>query len=57
MKIVEFVVYSSIDQQEFGSFKTLKEARQHIKELKRFDEENGNPFDEGYYIEREVYDY
>lgn len=57
MKVVEYVIYSSIDQQEFGSFPTLKEARRHIKELKRFDEENGNPFEEGYYIEREEYDY
>ena len=57
MKVVEYVIYSSIDQQEFGSFPTLKEARQRIKELKRFDEENGNPFEEGYYIEREEYDY
>lgn len=48
-----FVVKSSIDFQEYGEFKTLKEAKAHIKELKRFDKEEGNPFNEGYFIEEE----
>ena len=48
-----YVVKSSIDYQEYGSFATLKEAKAQIKELKRFDKEQGNPFDEGYFIEKE----
>ena len=56
-KTIEYTVVSSIDGQEYGSFKTVKEAREHIKDLKRFDKEQGNPFDEGYRIIREEFEY
>ena len=49
-----FVVYRKDDMSEFiGRFKTLKEAKNCIKECKRFDKENGNPFEESYIIIRE----
>ena len=48
-----YTVKSKIDFQEYGSFKTKKEALRAIKELKRFDKEQGNPFDEGYFVEYE----
>lgn len=48
-----FTIKSKIDYQEYGSFPTREQAKAYIKELKRFDREQGNPFDEGYYIERE----
>jgi len=48
-----FVIKSKIDYQEYGGFATKKEARARIRELKRFDREQGNPFDEGYFIEEE----
>lgn len=35
-------------------FKTLKEARQRLKDLKRFDEEERNPFNDKYIIRKEV---
>lgn len=53
MSVVKYVVKSSIDYQEYGRFNTRKEALQQIKALKRFDKEEGNPFDEGYFIEME----
>lgn len=46
-----FIVKDRIDYQEYGSFKTRKEAKAQIKELKEFDKEEGNPFDEDYFIE------
>lgn len=49
----KYIVLSSNDYQEYGTFETLKEAEQFIKELKRFDEEHGNPFNEGYFVEEE----
>lgn len=52
-----YTIYSKVDYQDYGSFKTKKEAQEHIKELKRFDKEYGNPFDEGYFIEVEDYEY
>lgn len=48
-----YIVKSSIDCQEYGEFKTRKEAQAFIRELKRFDKENENPFDENYFIEWE----
>lgn len=50
---MEYVVYTKLDWDRMGSFKTLKEAKDFIKELKRFDKENGNPFDEQYVIVKE----
>lgn len=42
------------DYNDLGfKLKTLKEAKQKIKELQRFDKENGNPFNEKYIIRRE----
>lgn len=38
------------DYEELGKFATLKEAKSFIKECKRFDKEQGNPFDEEYRI-------
>lgn len=38
------------EDEEFGAFDTRAEAKEHIKELKRFDKENKNPFDEGYRV-------
>ena len=35
-------------------FKTKKEAQEFIKDLKRFDKENGNPFDDEFIIKKEV---
>ena len=43
----------NFDNEELNSFKTLKEAKQFIKDCKKFDKENGNPFDEKYRIEIE----
>jgi len=51
-----YTVYSQIDYQDFGSFKTRKEAFEHIKELKRFDKDMGNPFDEEYIVMKEVFE-
>lgn len=48
-----YVVRGGIDGQEYGEFETLKEAKYQIRELKRFDKEHGNPFDENYYIDVE----
>ena len=45
-----YTVISAIDYQEYKSFKTIKEAKAYIKELKKFDKEQGNPFDENYQI-------
>lgn len=47
-----YEVYN-VDDELLAKFKTLKEAKDFIKELKRFDKENGNPFDEKYRIEFE----
>ena len=57
MKTKEYTVFSRIDFQEYGSFKTRKEAQDRIAELKRQDKELGNPFDEGYFIKVETFDY
>ena len=48
----KYVVYN-IDDECFGLFDSLKEARQQIRELKRFDKEHENPFEEEYRIEIE----
>jgi len=47
-----YVVYN-FDNEPLNEFKTVKEAKQFIKECKRFDKEQGNPFDEQYRIEKE----
>lgn len=44
----EYVVYGE-ESGEVKSFKSLKEAQKFIKELKRFDKENG--IEDNYYIE------
>ena len=46
-----YVVINELDCDELAKFKTLKEAKQFILECKRFDLENGNPFQESYSIE------
>lgn len=38
---------------EWIGFKTMKEAKQFIKDLKAFNEEMGNPFEESYIIVKE----
>ena len=48
----KFVVYNE-DDESFGKFNTLKEAKNQIKDLKRFDKEQENPFEEVYRIEVE----
>lgn len=53
MNMKMYVIYSIIDNQEYGRFKTLKEAKQQIKNLYEFDKEEHNPFNEHYYIEVE----
>jgi len=47
-----YVVYN-FDNEPLSEFKTIKEAKAFIKECKRFDKEQGNPFDEQYRIEKE----
>lgn len=47
-----YVVYN-VDNEPLEEFKTIKEAREFIKECKRFDKEQGNPFNENYRIEKE----
>lgn len=46
-----YVVISEIDYEEIGKFDSLKKAKEFIKDCKRFDVENGNPFNEIYNIE------
>lgn len=46
----EFVVYGQ-ESGEMKRFKTLKEAKEFIKDIKRFDRENG--IEDIYYIEVE----
>lgn len=36
-----------------SGFKTIKEAKTFIKDLKRFDKEHGNPFNDNYIIQKE----
>ena len=48
-----YIIRNSIDDQEYGSFPTKKEAQERVRELRRFDKEQGNPFDEGYFIIKE----
>ena len=48
-----YIIRNSIDDQEYGSFPTKKEAQDHVRELRRVDKEQGNPFDEGYFIIKE----
>lgn len=49
-----FAVYREDDMNELiGRFRTLKEAKDCIKECKRFDKEMGNPFEEKYIIVKE----
>lgn len=49
----KYVVISEIDEEEIGSFKTKKEALKCIRDCKRLDKEEGNPFDESYRIDIE----
>jgi hypothetical protein len=48
-------VVTNDDDDNLGKFKTIKEAKVRIKELKEFDKQEGNPFEEHYRIERQVY--
>ena len=47
-KMKEYVVYGE-ESGEMKGFKTLKEAKEFIKDIKRFDKENG--IEDNYYIE------
>lgn len=47
----KYVVINDIDQDEMGEFDSRKEAQEFIRESKRFDKEQGNPFNETYSIE------
>lgn len=47
----KYVVINDIDQDEMGEFDSRKEAQEFIKGLKKFDKEQGNPFNESYTIE------
>lgn len=47
-----YVVYN-FDNEPLNEFETIKEAKAFIKECKRFDKKQGNPFDEQYRIEKE----
>lgn len=50
----KYIVYREDDEDEkMGEFKTREEAREAIKEYKRFDKENKNPFEEKYFIRAE----
>ena len=44
----EYVLYGE-ESGEMKGFKTLKEAKEFIKDIKRFDKENG--IEDNYYIE------
>ncbi len=48
----KYVVISEIDYEELGEFDSRKEATDFIKGLKEFDDEEKNPFNESYIIER-----
>lgn len=50
---MKYAVVSSVDYEVMDTFETKKEALKAIKEYERFDKEQGNPFNEGYYIEEE----
>ena len=51
--MTKYTVKSRIDLQEYGTFDTRREAMEQIRSLKEFDRENGNPFEEGYFVEKE----
>ena len=50
--MISYVVYGE-DSGELKEFETIKEAKDFIKELERFDKENN--IEESYYIEKEEY--
>lgn len=54
--MIRYVIINETDNyNDLGlSFKTLKEAKERIKDLKRFDKENGNPFNDKYVVRKEV---
>ena len=48
-------VWREDDQDEpMGRFKTWEQAKKYIEELKDFDARNNNPFEERYYITKEL---
>ena len=47
-----YVVYN-FDNEPLNEFKTIKEAKEFIKECKRFDKEQVNPFNEQYKKKKE----
>lgn len=51
-------MYSVVNETDFyneikSGFKTIKQAREFIKDLKEFDKRNGNPFNDKYIIIKE----
>lgn len=48
----KYVIYN-LDYEQVAECDTLKEAKAKIRDLKRFDKENENPFNENYTIEIE----
>lgn len=53
-EMTKFVVYNVDNEyEELGAFDTLKEAKAHIREVRRFDRENGNPFNDRYIVSKE----
>lgn len=52
--MTKFVVYNVDNEyEELGTFDTLKEAKAHIREVRRFDKEMGNPFNDRYIVSKE----
>ncbi len=50
------IINESDDYNDLGfKLKTLKEAKERLKEIKRFDEEQGNPFNDTYKIKKIKY--
>lgn len=46
----KYIVVNDLDNEELAEFDNVKDAKKFIKELKRFDKEENNPFDESYSI-------
>ena len=52
--MTKFVIYNVDNEyEEIAECDTLKEAKERIKDVKRFDREMGNPFDDRYIVARE----
>ena len=52
--MIKFVVYNEDNEyEELGVFDTIKEAKEHIREIRKFDREMGNPFNDRYIVSKE----